>query len=280
MIPLVDGDWLEAHLGDPNVVLLEVSFYEPDKASYFQGHAPGAHYVPWKEFCWHDTNRQFADSEEMAERLAAYGATDSSIVVLIGDTVQFATYAYWVITMAGLEHLVTVLDGGSLAWNESGRPLTTDVPPAPTAGTVTPGTPDHSSLVGRDDVLAGLSNPERILVDVRSHEEYRGERTSPLTAPFDHGAERKGRIPGAKHLYYLDRLLNEDGTFRTPNEMTAEFEQEGATSDKDVVTYCRLSHRASLAWFAMTRLADRSNIRIYDGSWTEWGSIVGYPIER
>ena len=119
-----------------------------------------------------------------------------------------------------------------------------------------------------------------MLIDVRSPEEYLGERVSPLTSPFDYGAERKGRIPGAKHLYYLDRLLNADGTFRTPAETIAEFEKEGAGADNDIVTYCRLSHRASLAWFAMTRLANQPNVRVYDGSWTEWGSIVGYPVER
>lgn len=280
MNPMVDGDWLEARLGDPSLVLLEVSFYPPAKASYFDGHAPGAHFVPWKEFCWHDADREFAGPELMAERLSAYGATDESTVVLIGDTIQFATYAYWTIAMAGLEHLVTILDGGSQHWAETGRPLTTELPPAPSTGSVTPGQADQSSRVGRDDVLAHLDDPARVLIDVRSPEEYNGERVSPASSPFDHGAERTGRIPGAKHLYFLDRLLNEDGTFRTPEQTVAEFDREGATADKEVVTYCRLSHRASLAWFAMTRLADRPNVKVYDGSWTEWGTIVGFPIEK
>lgn len=280
MNAMVDSDWLEARLGDPTLVLLEVSFYPPERASYYDGHAPGAHFVPWKEFCWHESDREFAGPEVMAERLASYGVTDESTVVLIGDTIQFATYAYWTITMAGLEHLVTILDGGSHAWKERGRPLTTDIPPKPELGHVTLRDADTSSRVGRDDVLAHLDDPGRVLIDVRSPEEYRGERVSPLTAPFDHGAERSGRIPGAKHLYYLDRLLNKDTTFRTPEEMIAEFNREGATADKDVVTYCRLSHRASLAWFAMTRLADQQNVKIYDGSWTEWGTIVGFPIEK
>jgi len=257
-----------------------VSFYEPDRASYFKGHAPGAHYVPWKEFCWHDTDREFATPEVMAERLAAYGVTDESTVVLIGDTVQFATYAYWTIAMAGLEHLVTVLDGGSLTWMETGRPVTTEIPAMPERGHVTPGVADGSSRVSREDVLSHLNDPNRVLIDARSPEEFAGERVSPLTSPFDYGAERKGRIPGARHLYYLDRLLNADGTFRTPAETVAEFEKEGATADKEIVAYCRLSHRASLAWFAMTRLAGQPNIRVYDGSWTEWGSIVGYPVEK
>jgi thiosulfate/3-mercaptopyruvate sulfurtransferase len=280
MNPLVDGTWLESRLGKPGLVLLEVSFYEPEKASYFRGHAPGAHYVPWKEFCWHDTDREFATPEVMADRMAHFGVTDDSTVVLIGDTIQFATYAFWVLAMAGLEHLVTVLDGGSLNWAESGRPQTLEVLATPPFGTVTPRVADQSSRVGRDNVLSHLDDPGRVLIDVRSPEEYRGDRVAPLTAPYDHGAERTGHIPGAKHLYYLDRLLRADGTFRSPDEVIAEFEEEGATVDKEIVTYCRLAHRASLAWFALTRLADRPNARIYDGSWTEWGSIVGFPVAR
>lgn len=280
MTPLVGGDWLESRLGESHLVLLEVSFYEPDRASYFRGHAPGAHYVPWKDFCWHDTDREFANPEVMVDRMARFGVTDESTVVLIGDTIQFATYAFWVLAMAGLEHLVTVLDGGSLTWVDSGRPQTLTAPAAPPVGAVTPRIADQSSRVGRDNVLGHLDDPRRVLIDVRSPEEYRGDRVAPLTAPFDHGAERKGHIPGANHLHYLDRLLRADGTFRTPEQIIAEFEKEGATADKEIVTYCRLGHRASLAWFALTRLADRPSTKIYDGSWTEWGSIVGFPIEK
>jgi thiosulfate/3-mercaptopyruvate sulfurtransferase len=216
----------------------------------------------------------------MAARLEALGVTDDTTLVLVGDTIQFATYIYWALEMTGLAHLATILDGGHQTWAAQGRPMTRDLPPAPARrGTVTPRDPDQSSRVGRDDVLANLQNPNRVLLDVRSPEEYRGERVSPDTAPFDHGAERKGRIPGAVHLYY-ERLLSEDGTFKTAGEIIDELEAEGASEDRDVIGYCRLSHRATLAWFAATKLAGRHNIRIYDGSWTEWGSIVGFPVER
>ena len=124
--------------------------------------------------------------------------------------------------------------------------------------------------IGRDDVRQNLDSPDRTLVDLRSTEEFVGERVAPSTAPFDHGAERGGHIPGAQHLYY-ERLLQPDGRFRPPAEIVEEFRSVGAESSRETVTYCRLSHRASLGWFALTRLADWTNVRVYDGSWTEWG---------
>lgn len=276
--PLVSTEWLEAHLGDPSVVLLEVSFYTPDKAAWFEGHIPGSHYVYWKSFCWEVPERRFASPETMAARLAAHGATDDSTVVLIGDTIQFATYAYWVAAMVGLEDRVTVLDGGHRAWVEQGRPFTMESPPAPVPGHVTPGAVDRSSSVDRSDVLDHLASPGRVLIDLRSAEEFSGERVAPLTAPFDHGAEARGHIPGARHLPHED-LLTGDGSFLSPEGLEAAFAARGATPDKDVVTYCRLSHRASLGWFALTRLSDRTDVRVYDGSWTEWGSMVNMPVE-
>ncbi len=215
----------------------------------------------------------------MAGRLGALGVGDVSTVVLIGDTIQFATYAYWVMTMTGLEERAVVLDGGHRTWAEQGRPMTLDQPPPPLPAGLNPGREDRSSRVGRDNVLAHLDDPDRVLVDLRSGEEYRGERVAPTTAPFDHGAERGGHIPGARHLFY-ELLLNDDGTFKTPAQMEAEFDSLGASPDRDVVTYCRLSHRASLGWFVLTRLSGRDRVRVYDGSWTEWGSMVGMPVER
>lgn len=279
MSGLVAPEWLERRLDDPGLVLLEVSFYPPAKAAWFGGHIPGSQYVYWKDLCWHDTDRQFPEPGTMAQRLGRLGAGDDSTVVLIGDTIQFATYAYWVMTMAGLEERAVVLDGGHRTWEEQGRPLTMDEPPPPAPRRLTAGVADLSSRMGRDEVLAGLHNPARSLVDLRSGEEFRGERVAPLTAPFDHGAERSGHIPGARHLFH-ERLLRADGTFRPPAEIETEFASVGAGPEREIVTYCRLSHRASLGWFALTRLGHRDDVRVYDGSWTEWGSMVGMPVER
>ena len=279
MAGLVSPEWLETHLDDPDVVIVEVSFYLPDKAAWFDGHIRGSRYVWWKDFCWADDVRQFPAAEVMADRLGELGVGDDSTLVLVGDPIQFATYAYWVLAMVGFEHLAVVLDGGHLAWETAGRPLTDAPTLEPVLASPTPGEPVLDARIGRDEVLAGLDSDLRTLVDLRSVEEFEGERVAPLTAPFDHGAERKGHIPGARHLPH-DRLLTPDGRFLDTAGIRTAFGDVGVRAEGEVVTYCRLSHRASLAWFALTRLAGRQDVRVYDGSWTEWGSMVGMPIER
>lgn len=213
----------------------------------------------------------------MAARLGRLGVSEGSRLILVGDPLQFATYAFWVLTITGLDHLAGVLDGGLEGWREGGFPVAEQAANRAPSTRPSPGTPDPTVMVGRDEVLAGLDRPDRVLVDLRSDEEFRGERVAPPTAPFDHGAERGGHIPGACHLPH-DRLLDERGRFRPPGEIEDEFRGLGA-SGAEIIAYCRLSHRASLGWFAATRVAGRRNVRVYDGSWTEWGSIVGYPVE-
>ena len=279
MAGLVSPQWLEAHLDDPDVVILEVSFYLSDKAAWFDGHIPGSHYVWWKDLCWADDVRQVPSPEVMAARLGEFGVGDDSTLVLVGDPIQFATYAYWVLAMTGFEHLTVVLDGGHLGWKTAGKPLTDVPPPSTVPDQPTPGEPEGDARIGRDEILAGLDTDGRTLVDLRSVEEFQGERVAPLTAPFDHGAERKGHIPGARHLPH-ERLLTPEGRFLDEAGIRAAFGDVGVEADGEVVAYCRLSHRASLAWFALTRLAGRNDVRVYDGSWTEWGSMVGMPIER
>ena len=280
MEPLVTVDWLTEHLDDPQVAILEVSSARSDAAPYYTaGHIPGSRFAWWKDLCWDATDREFPAPAVLADRLRAFGISDDTSLVLVGDPVQFATYTFWVLALTGLDHVATILDGGRQLWDRRQLPLTRDEPQALPAGNVTPAQSSGPWRVGREDVLAHLADPGRVLVDMRTLEEHTGERVSPRTSPFDHGAERNGRIPGARHLYF-ERLLSDDGTFLAADQIREQFSTVGADPRADVVTYCRLSHRATLGWFAATRLAGWENVRVYDGSWTEWGSIVGYPIER
>lgn len=271
---LVSTDWLHDHLDDPTIRIIEVG--SVDDRDYLRGHAPGARWAFWSDLCWDEAARQLATPEQMATRLQKLGIGDEHTIVLMSDQPQYATYAYWTMTMAGVTR-ATILDGSRTAWVIEGRPLTVEVPPLEPIHR-SPLPPDPSSRVGRDDVLRNLEAPHRLLIDVRSPEEYRGDRVMPLPH-FDHGAQRKGRIPGAVHLYYRN-LLNDDDTFRTRDEIAAELDGIGVDGGVELVTYCRLSHRATLVWFALTELLGRDGVRIYDGSWTEWGSMVGMPIER
>jgi thiosulfate/3-mercaptopyruvate sulfurtransferase len=274
--PLVSCSWLAERLGDPNVRVIEVSSAMEDTA-YRAGHIPGAAWWHWKSALWHPTDREFVSSEAMAEQLAALGIEPDTTIVLYGRPVQFGTYAFWVLTMCGHRD-VRLLDGGITRWNIEGRPLSTEMPAfKPTRYAAMPS--DMSCRIGRDEVRAGLGKQDRVLLDVRTPEEYSGER---VTGPggFDHGAERAGRIPGAVHLFFRE-LLNEDDTFKDPQTLRSLLAATGIRDEKqDTVVYCRLSHRASLAWFAMHCLLGHENVKVYDGSWTEWGSIVGFPVER
>jgi thiosulfate/3-mercaptopyruvate sulfurtransferase len=279
---LVSCDWLADHLNDPDVRVIEVSA-RPDNASYRAGHIPGAVWWFWKEALWHPTDREFVTPEQLATRLGSIGVSPQTTLVIYGDPVQFGTYAFWVLSMAGHQNL-RLLDGGRKRWSAEGRPLSQDVPDFSPV-TYPAGTADVSSRVGRDEMLAKLGRSGRLLLDVRSPEEYQGERVSPPSGEvqfdFDHGAERAGRIPGAVHLFFR-KLVNEDDTFLSPEELWAILKQVNIApnSGTEIVTYCRLSHRATIAWFAMRYLLNLENVQVYDGSWTEWGSIVGFPIEK
>ena len=274
--PLVSPDWLAERLHDPGIRIIEISS-KSDDTVYQEGHIPGAVWKFWKEFCWHESMREFPDPEEMGRRLGRLGAGRETTIVLYGDPVQYGSYAYWVLTMAGHPDL-RLLDGARTRWSGEGRPLSREAPNFdPVDYRSAEG--DPSSRIGREDIRDNLDRPGRILLDVRSPEEYNGDRVMP-PPHFDHGAERKGRIPGAVHLYYR-RLMNEDDTFKSVEELRAIFAEVGIAPGmkEEVAVYCRLSHRATLAWIAMRSLLGLTNVRIYDGSWTEWGSIVGFPIE-
>lgn len=270
---LVTTDWLAEHLADPEVRIIEVEAMGP--SPYPHGHIPGALNWPWKESLWDAARREFAFPADFARLMGRSGVVPATTLVLYSEDIQFGTYALWTCILRG-HNRVKLLNGGRTKWVQEGRPLTTEMPQI-TMTNYPVRSPDESGRLGREGVLAGLGNPDRVLLDARSPEEYRGERVMP-PPDFDHGAERKGRIPGARHLYYRE-LLNDDDTFKPVESLRAAFEARGATPDKDIVAYCRLSHRATLVWFTARYLLGYPRVRSYDGSWTEWGSMVGMPIE-
>ncbi len=271
---LVDAGWLARHRGDPQLRLLEINRWtagsEPPE------HIPGAVRANWKELLWHPTMREFAPPDIFAQRMGALGVGNDTTVVLYGEPVQYGTYAWWVLRYCG--HARTLmLDGGHRRWSAESRALSTSPSAAPHPVVYAPQPRVETMRAGRDDVLKAIGNPAFTILDVRSPEEYRGEAVGPPGT--DHGAERHGRIPGARHRHYAD-LLTADERFKPVDELRALMQESGVSPDRGVILYCRLSHRASLVYFVLTQLLGYRQVRVYDGSWTEWGSIVGVPIER
>ena len=279
MSALVDCSWLADRLPDPNLCLIEVAGMGQDQLqAYTAGHIPGAHAWRWKQQLWDDRLRDFPSPALFAERMSRAGIGNDTTVVLYGEDMQFGIYAWWVFRMCGHEN-VRLLDGARYRWKAEGRPLSTEVPPERAATSYRPAAKrDDASRILRDELAARLGQPRTLILDARSPEEYRGELASPPGSP-NVGAERLGRIPGAKHLHFTE-LLTADRCFLPAPELTRVFEARGVSQQCDVVAYCRLSHRASVLYFAMTELVGMPNVRVYDGSWTEWGNLVGAPIER
>jgi len=274
---LVTPAWLEANRhGD--VRLIEIAgMGQDDLAAYKAGHLPGASAWKWKEALWDALMRDFPAPDEFARRMGAAGIGNDTTVVLYGEGIQFGIYAWWALRYGGHAD-VRLLDGGRRRWVAEGRPLTTDVPEAPAPRSYRPTARREEMRILRDRVAALVGNPHVAIVDARSPEEYRGERVGGPGGP-DVGAVRPGRIPGARHLFYRD-LLDDTESFRPKAELAAMAAERGLSPDRATIAYCRMSHRATVAHFALTELLGYPDVRVYDGSWTEWGNLVGAPIER
>ena len=270
---LVTTDWLAEHLGDDGLVVLES---DEDVLLYDTGHIPGALKLDWHLDLNDPLTRDYVDGERFARVMGERGISRDTTVVIYGDKSNWwAAYALWVMTLFGHED-VRLLDGGRAAWVAEGRELTTDVPtPEPVDYPVVE-RDDTRVRAFKDDVLAHIGKP---MVDVRSPGEYSGELLHMPDYPQE-GAMRGGHIPGARSVPWA-RAANEDGTFRSREELEAIYLQEqGLTPDDDVVAYCRIGERSSHTWFVLTHLLGFEKVRNYDGSWTEWGNSVGVPVER
>jgi thiosulfate/3-mercaptopyruvate sulfurtransferase len=274
---LVEPAWLAEHLDDANVRLIEIAgMGQEQMQAYKAGHIAGALGWEWKSMLWDSHMRDFADPASFARRLGDAGIGNDTTVVFYGEPVQFGIYAWWAFKYCGHVN-VKVLDGSRHRWQAEGRPVSTEVP-APLPVTYKSVKRNERMRMGRDEVLAALGKPDHVILDGRSAEEYRGERVGAPGNP-DTGALRYGRIPGARHLMFED-LLKTDKSFKPREEMRRVVEDRGATYDKEVITYCRMSHRATVLYFALTQLLGYDKVRVYDGSWTEWGNLVGVPVER
>jgi len=278
---IVTAAWLYEHLDDPDVKVGQIR-YELDEDDYSDGHIPGARWWFWKDLLWHPTDREFVTPAQVAERLGAAGIDAGTTLVVNSGRNHYAMHAFWVLHGMLGHPDVRVLDGGQRRWTLDGRPLTTDLPAiAPVDYRPLRAQRDDSSRVTREDVRTNLGRPGRVLIDARSEDEFTGERVKPAPG-FDHGAECRGHIPGAVNLHGRDLMDPNDATLKPRDELERMFREVSAAPDQadEVVVYCRLSHRASSVWFAMTEILGWRHVRVYDGSWTEWGSIVGFPVER
>jgi len=271
---LVTTDWSAEHLDDPKVRLIEV---DVDTAAYETGHAPGAVGWHWKNDLETQVMRDIADQGGLGKLLQDAGVNDDTTVILYGDNNNwFAAYALWLLKYYGLEN-VKLMNGGRQKWVAENRAMTTDLPGHP-KGSIKVGQPRAEIRALRDEVLQHIGKQGGALVDVRSPKEFSGELLAPENLPQE-GSQRGGHIPGAKNIVW-SRAMNEDGTFKSADELKALYEGEGVTPDKDVVAYCRIGERSAHTWFVLTHLLGYQKVRNYDGSWTEWGSLVGVPIEK
>jgi thiosulfate/3-mercaptopyruvate sulfurtransferase len=272
---LVSTEWLAEHLEDPGVVVAES---DEDVLLYDTGHIPGAVKIDWHMDLNDPLTRDYIDGEAFAALMAAKGIGRDTTVILYGDNFNWwAAYALWVFTLFGHED-VRLLDGGRKKWEAEGRPMTTDVPEKERASYPVVERDDSKIRAFRDQVLGHIERRGK-LVDVRSPGEYSGELLHMPDYPQE-GSLRGGHIPGAASVPWK-RAANDDGTFKDVAELKAIYEDEqGLDPSDEVVAYCRIGERSSHTWFVLRHLLGFPKVRNYDGSWTEWGNLVGVPIER
>ena len=272
---LVETEWLAEHLDDPDIRIVEV---DEDVLLYDVGHIPGAVKIDWVADLNDPVRRDYLDREAFSRLASSRGISNDTTVIFYGDKDNWwATYAFWVFKLFR-HRRAKILNGGRKKWIKEGRPLSRETPQVPPGRYEAPERDDLPIRAFRDQVLEHV-RAGRPLVDVRSPDEYEGKLLHMPGYPQE-GAVRGGHIPGAVNVPW-SRAVREDGTFKSPEELRAIYEEEaGLRPDEDLVAYCRIGERSSHTWFVLTYLLGYPRVRNYDGSWTEWGNLVDVPIER
>lgn len=272
---LVSTEWLSQHLNDPSLRILEC---DEDVLLYDLGHIPNAQKLDWHQDLNDDVVRDYVDRESWQSLLRTRGVSEETTVILYGDKNNWwACYAFWIFKLFGFQN-VRVLDGGRTKWEAEARPMVTDRPKVSQSGYVARERNDDAIRAWFRDVRAH-SDGRLPLIDVRSPQEYTGERTHMPDYPQE-GTLRGGHIPGARSIPWA-RAANPDGSFKTAGELRAIYQiEQGIEPNDDVITYCRIGERSSHTWFVLTYLLGYTRVRNYDGSWTEWGNAVQAPIRK
>ncbi|HEV3169504.1 MAG TPA: sulfurtransferase [Actinocrinis sp.] len=268
---LVDADWVEAHLDDPHVAIVEV---DEDTAAYEKNHIRNAIRIDWKKDLQDPVRRDFVSKEQFEALLSERGiGNDDTVVLYGGNNNWFASYALWYFKLYGHRD-VKLLDGGRKKWELDSRDLVEEIPTrAATSYTAQP--QDLTIRAFRDEVVASIGTKN--LVDVRSPDEFSGKLLAPAHLPQEQ-SQRPGHVPTAKNIPW-SKAANDDGTFKSDDELKELYETEGVDLSKDTIAYCRIGERSAHTWFVLHELLGQPNVKNYDGSWTEYGSLVGVPIE-
>jgi thiosulfate/3-mercaptopyruvate sulfurtransferase len=270
---LVDADWVEAHLDDPKVVLVEV---DEDTSAYDKNHIRGAVRIDWKQDLQDPVRRDFVNKEQFEALLSGKGiANDDTVVLYGGNNNWFAAYAYWYFKLYGHQD-VRLLDGGRKKWELDSRELVDAAVERP-ASTYTASEPDTSIRAFRDEVVEIASTQAQNLIDVRSPDEFSGKILAPAHLPQEQ-SQRPGHVTGAKNVPW-SKAANDDGTFKSDEDLRELYAGAGVDFGKDTIAYCRIGERSAHTWFVLHELLDQPNVKNYDGSWTEYGSLVGVPVE-
>ena len=271
---LVSTDWLEEHLDDANVRAIEV---DEDTSAYEKGHIRGSVSWNWTSDLHTKVGRDYIDQAGFSKLLSDAGVgSDTTAILYGGNNNWFAAYAYWLLKLRGYDN-VKLLNGGRKKWELESRELTQDVPSYKASGYAISGSESPSIRALRDEVISKVDSGVG-LVDVRSPEEYRGEKLAPDHLPQEQ-SQVPGHIKGAKNIPWA-KAANDDGTFKSADELKELYEAEGITPEREIIAYCRIGERSSHTWFVLHELLGYRRVRNYDGSWTEYGSLIGVPIEK